>query len=321
MSISNAELLRKATLTTSDFGGAGEAPLSVEQVKQFLVLMAANQTFLPDTRTVTANANKWVESIVDFGGRITRGGAEATRLQESERAKPSTGNIEISTVLLRAEVPISDEAMEDNVAEEGFANDLESMIANQFGFDVEELLVNGDTSNGSDAYLALLDGWLKQAQESGGHVLDAATLGQDYQTIFKRLLMSIPNRFRGTLRQDGRFYVPQVLEDLYRDQLSSRGTPLGDFTLEDGAKTLRYMGIEIKGSATMNVAAGTPDTSDILLTNRNNLYQGWRRQMTIETFRDPREGATSFIVTARVDAEVAIKEATAVAKNVNVEPE
>jgi len=320
MSISNAELLRKATLTTSDFGGAGEAPLSVEQVKQFLVLMAANQTFLPDTRTVTANANKWVESIVDFGGRITRGGAEATRLGESERAKPTTGNVEISTVLLRAEVPVSDEAMEDNVAEEGFANDLERMIANQFGFDVEELLVNGDTAS-ADTYLKLLDGWLKQAEGTGGHVLDAETLGQDYQTIFKRLLMSIPNRFRGTLRQDGRFYVPQALEDLYRDQLSSRGTPLGDFTLEDGSKTLRYMGIEIKGSASMIVSAGTPDKGHVLLTNRNNLYQGWRRQMTIETFRDPREGATSFIVTARVDAEVAIAEATAIAKNVNVEPE
>lgn len=320
MAISNKELLQKATLTTTDFGGAGEAPLSVAQVKQFLKLMAASKTFLPDVRTVTANAAKWQESIVDFGGRITRPGAEATRLEESKRAKPTTGNVEISTVLLRAEVPVSDEAMEDNVAEEGFANDLEELIADQFGFDVEELLVNGDTES-ADEYLKLLDGWVKQAKGSGGHVLDAETNGQDYQTIFKRLLMSIPNRFQRGLTTDGRFYVPIPLEQMYRDQLSSRGTPLGDFSLEDGSKTLRYQGVEIKGAPSLAVKAATPDTSHILLTNRNNLYAGWRRQMTIETFRDPREGATSFIVTARVDAKIAVNAATAVAKNVNVEPE
>jgi hypothetical protein len=42
--------------------------------------------------------------------------------------------------------------------------------------------------------------------------------------------------------------------------------------------------------------------------------------MTLETFRDPREGATSFIVTARVDAKIAVPDATAIATSVNVEP-
>jgi hypothetical protein len=318
MAISNEELLRKATLTTTDFGGAGEAPLSVEQVKQFIKLTAANQVFLPDVRTVTAGGAKWEESIVDFGGRITRGGTEATRLEAADRAKPTTGNVEISTVLLRAEVPVSDEAMEDNVAEEGFANDLESLIADQFGFDVEELMVNGDKESG-DAYLKLLDGWLKQAEGGTGHVTNAASDGQDYQTIFKKLLMSVPNRFKRNLTTEGRYYVPVALEELYRDILSNRGTPLGDLRLE-GTGDLKYQGILIKGAPSLAVKAGSPDTSKILLTHRQNLYAGWRRRMTIETFRDPREGATSFIVTARVDAKIAVPAATAIATNVNVEP-
>jgi hypothetical protein len=81
---------------------------------------------------------------------------------------------------------------------------------------------------------------------------------------------------------------------------------------------LKYQGITIKGVPTMGVTAGSPDTGSILLANRNNLYAGYRRQITMESWRDPREGATSFIVTARVDAKIAVPDATAVATNVNV---
>lgn len=319
MALGNEELLRKATLTTGDFGGAGEAPLSVAQVREFIKLLSAKQVFLPDVRRVTSTANKWQESIVDFNGRITKPGTEATRLAEGERVKPTTGSVEISTVLLRAEVPISDEALEDNVAESGFANDLELMIADQFGTDVEELMVNGDTES-ADTYLAQIDGWLVQAEGASGHTLAASSFGKDYQTIFKRLLQSVPNRHKRNLVQDGRFYVPVTLEEEYRDILSSRGTPLGDVTLQ-GTGELRYQGIQIVGAPSIAVKSGSPDTSHVLLANRNNLYAGFRRSMTLETFRDPREGATSFVVTARVDAKVAVPDATAIAKEVNVEPE
>lgn len=317
MPISNEELLQKATMTTADFGGAGEAPLSVEQVREFIKLMAADQVFLPDVRTVTASGAKWQESIVDFGGRITKPGVQGTRLSDSDRKKASTGSVEISTVLLRAEVPIVDEVLEDNVAEKGFANDLEVLIADQFGFDVEELLVNGDLASG-DAYLAQLDGWIKQAQGPTGHVTNASSLGQDYQTIFKTLLGAIPNRHKRGLKQNGRFYVPVSLEENYRDILSARGTPLGDLSLT-GDQQLKYQGIILKGAPSLEVNEAQ-STCNVLLANRNNLYAGFKRSMTLETFRDPREGATSFVVTARVDAKIAIPDATAVATNVDVTP-
>lgn len=314
MGKSNEELLAKATLTSHDFGGAGQSPLSVEQVKEFIVLFSAGQSILPQVRTVTSRAAKWTESILDFNGRITRRGVQGTRLSDQDRAKPSTGAIDMSTVLLRAEVPIADESLEDNVAEEEFANDLEDLIADQFGFDVEELLLTGDVGSADD-YLNQLDGWLKLAQGADGHVVDATTDGKDYQNVFKKLLQSVPNRHKRRLRQDGRFFVPITLEEEYRDILSDRGTPLGDLTLQ-GEQELRYQGIQIVGSASMPI--NSSDEANILLTNRNNLYAGYRRSMTLETFRDPREGATSFIVTARVAAAIAIPDATAIATHVDV---
>jgi hypothetical protein len=323
--IDNAELLRKAVTTTADFGGAGEAPLSIQQADRFIVLLSTDQVMLNEVRRVSSNAAKWNESILDFSSRIARPGVEATRLDAADRTKPATGMVEISTTLLRAEVPVSDEVMEDIAARANFREDLTQVIGSRFGFDVEDLMLNGDVGS-ADPFLALFDGWLVQAGTAGAgagntstHVYDATADGQDYQAIFRTLLLMLPDRFKRGLETDFRYYVPKRLEEKWRDILSSRGTALGDIMLT-GRNELRYQGILIKGVPSMGITTGTPDKSSILLTHRMNLYAGFRRDFTFESFRDPREGATSFIVTARVDSKVAIRDAMAVAQNVDVEP-
>lgn len=333
MSLSPQDLLRKATLlsdtdgtagalagTGGDFGGPGQAALSIEQVRQFIELMQAEQVMLGDVRTVTSAASKWQESIIDFSSRIARGGIEGVRLDDTtpgqERAKPDTGIVEISTVLLRAEIPVSDEVFEDNVAGSGLVQVLERTIADRFGYDIEELLVNGDTGS-LDTYLGLLDGWLLQAKDDGNAV-DGSSYGQDYQEIFRVMLNRLPDRFKRGLETSYRYYIPKRTEEKYRDILASRGTALGDIMLT-GKNELRYQGILIKGVPSFAIASGAPDTSSILLTASQNLYAGFHRHMKFETWRDPREGATSFIVTARVDAKVAVPTATVTSYDVDVE--
>jgi hypothetical protein len=325
--LSTESLLRKAVLDTSSFDGAGEAPLSVEQVKQFIELMSAEQVMLADARRVTSSSAKWQESIVDFASRIARPGTQATRLADGDRVVPDVGLVEINTELLRGEVPITDEVMEDNVASQGFAASLERLIAGRFGFDIEELLMNGDTNSG-DTYLALLNGWLEQATDgkSGpgqtANTFDASSYGQDYQEVFKQMLTRFPKRFLRSINGGkGRYYVPVTLDQKYRDLLATRGTALGDFMLTE-AGDLKYQGIKITPVPVMDegIVSGTPDTSEILLTNPSNLYAGFHRAMRFETWRDPREGVTSFVITARVDAEIAVVNATAHANLVNIEP-
>ncbi len=326
--LSTEELLRKALVvsdgspgapfgtTGADFGGAGQAPLSVEQVTQFIELMAASQVMLSDVKTVTSSSAKWQESILDFGARIARPGIEATRLTEPNRTKPVTGIVEISTVLLRAEIPVSDEVFEDNVAGANIAQSIQKLIADRFGYDIEDLMTNGDISGGPDSYMQLLDGWLVQARDNGNAV-DGSSYGQDYQEIFRVLLNSLPDRFKRQLETDFRFYLPQRTTEKYRDILASRGTNLGDLMLT-GTGELRYQGIRIVGVPSFAIDAGSPDKSTVLLANHNNLYAGYHRAMKFETWRDPREGAMSFIVTARVDAQIAVPDATAVAYDVDV---
>lgn len=312
--LTNDELLEKATTTTGDFGGEGAAALSIEQATDFISLLAANQVLLPEVRTVMSNASKWQEALLDFGGRVTRPGTEGARLKDQERAKPLTRMIEISTVLLRAEVPVSDEVMEDNIANRKFGTELEALIADQVGFDIEELLLNGDEDSG-DEYLAQLDGWRKQLVE-GGQVTDASGFAS-YQHIFKNLVTSIPNRFKRN-KSDFRLYVPVILEELYRDRLAARNTDLGDVSLTQ-ARAITYQGVPIVGVPALEIDGS--EESSVILAHRNNLIAGFRRSITIESFRDPREGATSFICTARVDAKVGVPEAAAIATNVNVDPD
>lgn len=317
MALTPQELLEKATLGLGDFGTSTTAPLTIEQADEFLRLAIVPQAILSDVRTVRSRANKWQESTIDFTSRILRPGTGGTRLVDGERVKPTTGIIEISTVLVRGEVPVTDEVFEDQVEGEGFNTTLTSMIAEASGRDIEELLLIGDTAS-LDPYLALTDGWIKLLQGSGGNVYNAAADLDDYQAIFRALLTMIPVKNKRDMA-NWRYYVPSLLVEMYRDALSARNTDLGDISLTE-SRDVRYQGIPIKGVPMMPITAGTPDTSNIILTHRLNLYAGFKREIRIETFRDPREGATSFVVTARVDAAVAVPGASAIATNVNVEP-
>lgn len=176
-------------------------------------------------------------------------------------------------------------------------------------------MVNGDTTSG-DTYYALLNGWLRQAVLTG-NATDATTYGQDYQEIFRVLLNSLPDRFKRNMG-DWRFYLPKRTEEKFRDILADRGTGAGDlFLLTD--KQITYQGIAVVGVPSFAITAGTPDKSHVLLANKNNLYAGFHRKMRFEPWRDAREGITSFCITARVDAEVAIPTAVSVAYDVDVE--
>jgi HK97 family phage major capsid protein len=323
MSLTPEQLLQKAVLNVTgpggdvgsvDFGGGGQSPLSIEQVTQFIEVMAAEQVMLGEVRTVTSNAAKWVESQVSFDGRIFKPGVEATRLAAGDRTKPATVGVEISTVLMRAEVPVSDEVFEDNVAGTGITASIQRLMADHGGFEIEELFVNGDISGGPDAFMQQLDGWLVQCQDNG-NAIDGSTYGQDYQDIFKVLLQTLPKKFLRN-RPGLRFYCPITLEQKYRDLLASRNTVLGDQLLMGNAP-LSYQGIPIVPAATFDSGIDS-DLTKVLLTHKDNLYAGYHRAMKFETWRDPREGATSFIITTRVDAKVAIPDATAIAYDVDV---
>ncbi len=305
--ITNEDLLQKATFTTPDLLGG----VTTDSADRFINLMTAQQDMMNDVRVVRSNAAKWQEAFIDFANRIARPGVEAQRIAEPDRVKPSVAFVEMSTVLIKGEVPVSDEALEDAMGgQANFETTLTEGIANRFGYDVEDLLLNGDTAS-ADPYLSLTDGWLKLARSAGGNQVDASG-ATSYTDIFAALLAALPDRYKRNLQQDGRFYVSHTIEQGYRTELQQRGTALGDSAITENNE-LRFQGIGLRPVANW---PSNGSTTQILFTNRNNLYAGFRREIQLETFRDPRDGATSFIVTSRVDSQIGVREATAVATNV-----
>ena len=306
MTTKNEEYLKKATLTTGDLAAGGL--LSPQQADRFLQLAVKASPISSEATIRVMDAPKWEEATLTWGGRILRAGTEGARLAAADQVKPTTGKVELSTVLVKGEVPITDEVLEDNIERADFADSLAAYIAERAGSDLEELYVNGDTTS-TDAYLALLDGLLKQAQGAGGHVYNASGDGTDYQAIFDQLINAVPDQYRRDLTT-WRFYVSPTVKEKYHSQVAARGTALGDAFLT-AAQAPTYKGVRV-------VAVPHVPNANILFVQPTNVYIGFQRSIRLERFRDPREGVTSFIVTARTDVKIAVVDASAIATNVAV---
>jgi hypothetical protein len=79
----------------------------------------------------------------------------------TDRSKPTTSQITLTTSEVMAEVRIPYEVLEDNIERGGMADTVLALIAERAALDLEELLILGDTASG-DAYLALMNGILKR---------------------------------------------------------------------------------------------------------------------------------------------------------------
>lgn len=298
--------VEKATWTTSDLQSTG-GYLSAEQAKEFFRVAIDSGNLLKEARNEFSNNPTWEVPRISFGSRILRPGVEATRLDASDRVKPTTGLVSLATVLLKGEVQISDEVFEDNIEREGVADTVAEMIGQRVGGDVEELGIKGDTARvgGEDTYLDLTNGIIKlvQAAAVSGQVINAAAQ-TTYNGLWASALEALPAVYRRA--QDRyRIYVPHTHRDKYLGVLAERGTAYGDAVLQNDTQRLAFRGVPfvplslLTGTDTIN--SGAIDYSKFaILMDPQNFIVGWHRRVRIERFRDPREGAMSFIITCRV---------------------
>lgn len=309
--------LEKATWTTADitpptYGGL----LSPGQTKEFLRVAIDYSQVLKECRHEFSDANKFQVPRISFGSRIMKPGTQGARLADGDRVEPSAGLMELDTVLIKGEVPISDEVFEDNVEKDRVADTVMTMVAEAVGRDVEELIIKGDVDRdpvgkGEDAYLDLLDGLIAQLQTnlSGVKEINGATAASSYDGLFETILEGLDSKYRRDPRML-RLYMPVKHRDKYLTSLRGRGTALGDKVTLDGIEVPAWNGIPIRecpmlsGTSAINTSA-IDYSKFIFLTHPENIVVGWHRKIKVEKFRDPRDGATSILPTARVDAKFA----------------
>lgn len=309
--------LEKATWTTGDITSpTGGGLLSPQQAREFLRVLIDESVLVKESNNQTSLSPKFEVPRLNFGARILRAGTEATRLADTDRVKPLSALVTLSTVLFKGEVPVSDEMFEDNIERDALADTIMVMLAEAVGRDIEEFILKSDTArtlaDGADhPVLAQFDGAIKQLQTGlpAGQRIDAASF-TTYDSMFSRMIAALPARYR---REPTalRFYVPVKHGDGYQTELAGRATPLGDTNVLENLRTkLAFRGIPIVPVPLMtgvSSIAGTTINYDnfAVLTHPQNLYVGWHRRIRVERWRDPREGATSFIPSLRVDAKYA----------------
>lgn len=309
--------LEKATWTTPDITApVGGGLLSPQQAREFLRVLIDESVLLKEANNQTSLSPKFEVPRISFGNRILRPGVEGERVVTGDRVKPLTGLVTLSTNLFKGEIPISDEVFEDNIERDALADTIMVMIAEAVGRDVEEYAIKNDTDrtagDGADfGPLSLFDGLIKQLQTGlpSAHRVDGSGM-TGYDQLFRNMIAALPARYRRDPTAL-RFYVPVKHNDGYQSELAGRGTPLGDSNVTENLRLkLAFRGVPVVPIPLMT-GVSTIDGDEIdydsfvILTHPLNLYMGWHRRIRVERWRDPREGATSFLPSLRFDAKYA----------------
>lgn len=289
----NRTILEKADLALSDLLTGGE--LVPAQAKKFIRLLIKESVLMGMGQVRPMKSKKQLVEKIRFGSRILRAASEATPLPVGDRAKPDLSKVELDAKLMRAQVNLNDEVLEDNIEQGSLRQTVMELMGERISSDLDELLANGDTTSG-DAFLAQLDGMLASATSNvvagGGNALDSDDL--------KAAIKAMPTEFKRNKRKL-RFLTGVNAETDYRDTLSQRDTNAGDKFLQQDAPIM-YSGVPIMDVPHFpeDLGGGSNETNALLLDPKNILVGFWRR-IRMETDKDIEAGILKIVASLRAD--------------------
>ena len=238
------QVLSKAAITTGSFtSGIG---LSQEEADRFLDFVIDESSLKGKVRIERMNTREKLINVLSLAGKVMKPGVEAT--DPGETVGISTRQIRLQAKETIAIVRISDDAMEDNVEGDAFAEHLLGLIARAAANELEDAWLYGRTGSVSTPteITQLFKGWIPQV-EDGGNIVDAAGAGFSDRFMEKLKLSAaikaMPTKFRRN-KSRLRFGMPADLDQDWSDAVVNvRETALGDQSLEmDRAN--RYNGVQ-----------------------------------------------------------------------------
>ncbi len=251
--LSNEEILQKAAITTAEIAAAGR--LNDAQADRFIDFVIDVTGLQGRVRVVRFRNDKLDIDKIGVGRRVAVPKKEAT--DPGLRRKISTSKITLQPEEIMVPWELSDEFVTENLEGEVVEDTIMRLMATQFSNDLEELYIQGDKlgpvrfesellDGGSatevvvDTYLALQDGWLKLAGAT--HVVDHQNQNIGHQ-IFSDMIVEMPSKFKRNKR-NLKFFASDTTEQLFRNNLASRATGLGD-TAATSQVNLNPFGIEL----------------------------------------------------------------------------
>jgi HK97 family phage major capsid protein len=306
--MTNSQIIDKADLAVSDLTGDG-GYLNPIQANRFIRMLIDQPTLVNQVRVVPMNAPTMEINKIGFTSRILKvAPSSGTALAQNNRSKPTTEQVSLTTSEIMAEVHLPYDVIEDNIERGVLEDTVMAMITERASTDLEELLIQGNTSTGADAFMQLKDGVLAQATS---HVVDFQDSGDRTVTknIFKWGIKAMPNKYMRN-RAKMRFYVSPDTETEYVDSITNRETNYGDAKIQRWTPSYAY-GVPVYPAALM------PNTNYILCDPKN-IILGIQRQIMIETDRDIRARVLIIVLTMRID--IVFEEEDAIVKGTGFLP-
>jgi len=204
------EILSKADeVTTSVVSAASGGLLKPEQSNRFLDFVVDQSNLMRNARVVRMRTPQMEIDKLSIGTRLL---AKATEASDTGANAPVTfSKVSLTSVKLRLDWELSTESLEDNIEGASLEDHIAQVMARQTANDMDDLLINGNTS-ADNALLKALDGYVKLAL-AGGRTVDEAGNNVSRAT-FDRILRTMPTKYLQK-RNELRFFTGSgVVQDV-----------------------------------------------------------------------------------------------------------
>ena len=315
----------------SELGNGGL--LNPEQSARFLDYMFDATVIGKVARTVRMKSDTAEIDRMSVGEKLMKLATEADNTAVNSGVTFS--KISLTTKKLRMDWELSTESLEDNIEGADLEDHIARLMATQAGNDIEDVILNGDTSLTGDALYKSFDGVVKKAK-ANGRVVDAAGAAVSRE-VFNKALKAMPRKYKQR-RGDLRFLAgSNLIQDfLYANSIGTNQTipqDIASSVIRGGVAPLGgpagyvapfAFGIPIvevpllSETQTGTYASPSGSHGDIHLTFPNNVVIGIKRDVTVYRFFQPRKDTIEYTMYTRVGVQIEQADAWVVVKNVKV---
>ena len=318
--------------TASEDGNGGL--LNPEQSARFLDYMFDATVIGKVARTVRMKSDTTEIDRMGVGEKLMKLATEGDNTN-SANAAVTFSKISLTTKKLRLDWELSTESLEDNIEGADLEDHIARLMATQAGNDIEDVVLNGNTSLTGDKLYKAFDGVVKKAK-ADAHVVDAGGAAIT-RAVFNSALKALPRKYKQR-RTDLRFLAGS---NLIQDYLYSTSQNIQNVNPQDIASgIIRGEVAPVSGPAgyvapyafgipivevplldetqdgTYSAAAGSH--GDVHLTFPNNVVIGIKRDVTVYRFFWPKKDSIEYTMYTRVGVQIEQADAWVVVKNVKI---
>jgi len=307
--------------------------LNPEQSARFLDYMFDATVIGKVARTVRMKSDTAEIDRMSVGEKLMKLATEGDN--DGANSAVTFSKISLTTKKLRMDWELSTESLEDNIEGADLEDHIARLMATQAGNDIEDVVLNGNTSTTGDALYKAFDGVVKKAKTSG-RVVDAAGAAVSRE-VFNKALKAMPRKYKQR-RGDLRFLAgSNLIQDfLYANSIGTNQTipqDIASSVIRGGVAPLGgpagyvapfAFGIPIievpllNETQTGDYTTPTGSHGDIHLSFPNNVVIGIKRDVTVYRFFQPRKDTVEYTMYTRVGVQIEQADAWVVVKNVKV---